>query len=112
MDFNAGVIVEGNVLKELLDNGNQQLPTQWIETDQNEHLIRPGKKHAPTLKSRLVGCGQFEDRQGIRSDSPTCHVEGLNLACSFAACGKLSIKCSDLRNAYFNGAPLDRLLLM
>ena len=95
-----------------MDEGHRPIPTQWNETDQNEHLIRPGVKREPKLKSRLVGCGQFEDRRGIRSDSPTCDVEGLNLVCSFAACEKLRIKCSDLRNAYFNGEPLGRLLLL
>ena len=41
MDFDAGVIVQGDVVKELLDDGVQMLPTQWMETDQNEHLKRP-----------------------------------------------------------------------
>ena len=31
MDFNAGVTVEGDVLKQLLDEGNKLIPTQWIE---------------------------------------------------------------------------------
>ena len=57
MDFNAGVVVEGQILKELLDDGNQLLPTQWIENDQNDHLRRPGVKHDPDYKSRLVACG-------------------------------------------------------
>ena len=39
-------------------------------------------------------------------------LKGLNLVCIFADCEGLRIKCSDLRNAYFNGEPLDRLLLM
>ena len=84
MDFNAGVIVEGEILKQLLDKGNQQLPTQWIETDQNDHLKRPGVKHVPDYKSRLIACGQFEDCKGIRTDSPTADVEALNLICSFS----------------------------
>ena len=101
MDFNAGVVVEGKILKELLDDGNQLLPTQWIETDQNDHLKRPGVAHDPDYKSRLVACGQFEDCAGIRSDAPTVDVEGLNLICSFAACNKLRLKGADIRNAYF-----------
>ena len=62
------------------------LPTQWIETDQNDHLKRPGVVHVPDLKSRLVACGQFENCPGLRTDSPTVDVEGLNLVSSFAAC--------------------------
>ena len=112
MDFNAGVIVEGEVLSQLLNEGNKMLPTQWIETDQNDHLKRPGVAHTPEYKSRLVACGQFEETEGIRTDSPTADVEALNLVCSFAACGKLKIKCADIRNAYFNAEPLDRLMLL
>ena len=66
----------------------------------------------PEFKSRLVACGHLEDRRGIRADSPTCDVEGLNLVCSMAASDSLRIRCSDLKNAYFNGEPLDRVLLL
>ena len=50
--------------------------------------------------------------EGIRTDSPTVDVEGLNLLCSFASCKKLRIKAADIRNAYFNAEALDRLLLL
>ena len=110
--FGASVKIEGDTLQELLQEGHHPIPTQWIDTDKNEHLKRPGAAHESEMKSRLVACGQFENRQGIRSDSPTADVEGLNIVCSFAACNHLRIRCSDLRNAYFNGVPLDRLLLL
>ena len=74
-------------------------------------MKRPGVKHVPDYKSRLVACGQFEDCEEIRTDSPTADVEALNLLCSYAACSKLRIKGADIRNAYFNAEPLDRLLL-
>jgi len=112
MDFNAGVKIEGQQLDNLLSEGHKMIPSQWIETDQNEHLKRPGKIHTPDLKSRLVACGQHEDTRGLRADSPTCDVEGLNLMCSFAACNKIRLKSADLKNAYFHGKPLDRLLLI
>ena len=112
MDFNAGVIIEDQQLSELLDEGHKMIPTQWIETDQKDHLKRAGQYHEPDLKSRLVACGQHEDTKGIRADSPTCDVEGLNLICSFAACKKLKLKTADLKNAYFHGGSLDRLLLL
>ena len=85
LDFGTTVKVQGDTLQELMDEGHKPIPTQWIETDQNEHLKRPGKVHTPKLKSRLVGCGQFEDRRGIRSDSPTWDVEVQNLIFSFVA---------------------------
>ena len=73
------------------------MPTQWIETDKREHMRRAGVKHIPDYKSRFVTCGQFENRHGIRSDSPTCNVEGLYIVCSYAACNNLRLKCSELR---------------
>ena len=110
MDFSAGVVLEKETLDELVAEGHSQLPTQWIETDQNDYLRRPGKPHTPDYKSRLVACGQLENCEGIRADSPTCDVEGLNLLCSWAACSKLRLDTADIRNAYFNADPMDRLL--
>ena len=64
------------IYSELLDEGHRIIPTQWIETDKAEHRRRSGGEYvAPELKSRLVGCGQFEDTVGIRTDSPTCDIE-------------------------------------
>ena len=83
------VRVDGEVLDELINEGHKPVPMQWIEVEKNQHLMRPGKQHEPKMKSRLVTCGQLEDCTGIRSDSPTADVEGLNLVCSFAACRKL-----------------------
>ena len=38
-------------------------PTQWVETDKNAHKRRANKEVAPELKSRLVGCGNFEEQK-------------------------------------------------
>ena len=48
LDFGTTVKVQGDTLRELMDEGHRPIPTQWIETDQNEHLKRPGK---PILRS-------------------------------------------------------------
>ena len=112
MDFDAGVVIQGEILENLLNDGVPMLPTQWIETDENDHLRRPGVGHEAVTKSRLVACGQYENREGLRTDSPTASVEALNLICSFAACKKLKIKIADIKNAYFNADPIDRLLLL
>ena len=114
MDFDAGVIVQGEALDDLMNEGYPTIPTQWIETDKNAHLIRQGKEHMhnPEYKSRMVACGHMEDSKGIRADSPTCATEGFNLICSFAACKKFRLKTGDLTNAYFTADPLDRLILM
>ena len=55
------------------------IPTQWIDTDKNEHIKREGKKHTPLYKGRLVASG---DRTVLFRDpvnSPTAEVEALNL---------------------------------
>ena len=111
MDFNAGIIVQGQCLDELIQEGYPTIPTQWIETDKRAHLIRKGKEHehVPEYKSRLVACGHLEDSKGIRADPPT---EGFNLICFFAACNGLPLKTADLTNAYFKADPQDRLILM
>ena len=40
LGFGATVKVQGDTLRELMDEGHRPIPTQWIETDQNEHLAR------------------------------------------------------------------------
>ena len=96
MEFNAGQLIRGDLLKELLSDGHRLIPTQWIETDKNAHLHKLGKYVKAELKSRLVGCGQFEDTTDLRTDSPTCELEALNLICSFAACSGYVLKCGDI----------------
>ena len=76
----------GQEFKDLLNEGHQLVPIQWIETDKNEHKRREGGPHVPPeLKSRLVASGNFEETPGIRTDSPTCDLEGLNLKIAWAA---------------------------
>ena len=38
LDFGASVKIQGQVLHELLGEGHKPIPTQWIDTDKNEHL--------------------------------------------------------------------------
>ena len=97
IDFNVTVKVQGEILDELIQEGHQMIPSQWIETDKKAHLKRPGFEHLhePEFKSRLVACGHVEDAEDIRADSLTCSTEGFNLICSFAACRKLRLKSAD-----------------
>ena len=89
------------------------IPTQWIEIDKNEHLRRAdGLKVAPQYKSILVVRGDLEESLGIRTDSPTCELEGLRLIISWAAGTKNILKCADITSAYFQGQELDRLMLL
>ena len=52
---------------------------QWIETDRNAHKRRDDKDIPPDLKSRLVGCGNFDDAEELRTNSPTGDVDAHNL---------------------------------
>ena len=110
--FNAGKIIRGDLLRELIAEGHKLIPTQWIEVDRNAHLRTEGKQVPPDLKSRLVGCGQFEDTLGVRTDSPTCELEGVHLLFSWASSNRLRLKSADVSNAYFQAKPLDRLILL
>ena len=59
-----------------------------------------------------MACGQFEDATGLRTDSPTCDVDGLNLILALAASRGSVVRSADVRNAYFQGKPLERTLLL
>ena len=54
----------------------------------------------------------MEDTEGIRTDLPTCDIEGSNLLFSWAACRRLRLRSADISNAYFQGKELDRILLL
>ena len=42
LDSGATVKVQGELLDELIQEGHQTIPSQWIETDKKAHLKRPG----------------------------------------------------------------------
>ena len=52
--------VEGDELKQLLNEGHKPISTQWIDTDKKKHLKRPGQPHTVKYKSRLVVRGDQE----------------------------------------------------
>ena len=61
VDYKAGIIITGDMLDELLREGYQEIPTQWVEVDKNEHLRKPGGPPVPPkYKSRLVVRGDLE----------------------------------------------------
>ena len=69
--FLAAQIVAGKELQELLREGHEPVPTQWIDTDKNERLKREGQHHEILHKSRLVARGDLEQsHEEIRTDSP------------------------------------------
>ena len=106
------LVIRGKELHDLISQGHKIIPTQWIEVDKNSHLKQSGEYKGPEFKSRLVACGQFEDASDLRTDSPTCDVEGLNLILALAAARTNRIQSADVRNAYFQGKKLERVLLL
>ena len=111
--FNAVYPVSGPELEQLLVQGHKPIPLQWVEIDKNEHERREGGPHvAPMFKSRLVSRGDLEETTGVRTDSPTCDIERLNIPLSWVSCERLTVKSGDITNAYFLGCPIERLILM
>ena len=82
-EFGASVVIDSKQLKELLDEGHQVIPTQWVELDKNynKRLVDPTVEEK--LKSRLVVRGDLE-KGDPRSDSPTASLEAQNMVFSFA----------------------------
>ena len=100
-------------LEELLTQGYKPIPLQWIEIEKNKHTRREGGPHVVPLFNKSIGQrGDLEETIGVRTDSPTFNVKGLNLLLSWASCERLTVKSGDITNAYFQGRPLERLILM
>ena len=62
----------------LIAQGVGCIPMQWIDTDKNEHMRKPGGPYVPPLhKARLMARGDLE--KGVaRNHSPTADQEGLS----------------------------------
>ena len=111
--FNAVNLVSGPELEQLLDQGHKPIPLQWVDIDKNQHKRRLGGPHvAPLFESRLVSRGDLEETTGVRTDYPTCDIEGLNFLLSWVSCERLTAKSGDITNGYFQGCPLERLIFM
>ena len=110
-DFQAAIPLKGQQLKELLDAGHTPIPSKWVDTIKNFHeRLKPD--YDPEFKSRLVSCGNFEDSADVRTDAPTSDLETHALVSAFAASNGVPVESSDIRNAYFQAEPIDRVVLM
>ena len=71
-NFNAGVILTDEEVRQLTEEGFEIFPMQWIEVDKVAHLRRDSDCASvrAKYKSRLVGFGNFETKEGLRTDSP------------------------------------------
>ena len=60
----------------------------------------------------MVACGNFEGECGVRTDSPASDIETHAMVCAFAASEGVPVQGSDIKNAYFQALPIDRIVLM
>ncbi|CAE7200469.1 GIP [Symbiodinium sp. CCMP2592] len=110
-DFSAAIILDDAQYDELIREGHQVIPTQWVELDKNHNKRLLDPTVEANYKSRLVVRGDLE-KGDPRSDSPTASIEAQNLVFSFSASRKVKIKSLDVTNAYFQGEEIDRVLLL
>ena len=102
--FNAAVVMSKAEVDQLVKEGVTIQPMQWVETDKNAHKRRPNGPYVePLLKSRLVGCGNYEETDGLRTDSPAGDVDAHNVIFSWCAAHHVRIKSADISNAYLQG---------
>ena len=113
MSFNAGVILTDKEVRQLTEAGCEICPTQWIEVDKNAHLRRDNDYVSvpAKYKGRLVGCGNFETTEGLRTDAPAGNVDSHNIVRSWCAQAHVSIHACDFTNGFFQGQEIDRILL-
>ena len=110
-DFQAAIPLKGKELSDLLEAGHVPIPSKWVDTIKNTHE-KHKPDYVPEFKSRLVSCGNFEDAEGLRTDAPTSDIETHALVAVFAACHGVPLFSSDIKNAYFQAMPIDRIVIM
>ena len=110
--FGAVVPLTPDQVQALDAEGPQIIPSKWVDVDKAQYKKGRDPNYQPQYKSRLVSCGNFECSDGLRSDSPTADIEVHNLICCWCAAHELDLHSADVTSAYFQGRPLDRVLLM
>ena len=83
---------------------------KWVDTIKNIHEQHK-PDFEPEFKSRLVGCGNFEDATCVRTDAPTSDLETHSIVAAFAVAEGVPPQSSDIRNAYFQALPIDRIVI-
>ena len=111
LSFGAARIISKAEAKQLVARGAEELPTQWIERDNNEFKRLKDEHVEPDMKSRLVARGDLS-KVWARSDSPTADKEAVFLVFSFAASRRLRLKSGDLDHGYFQGERLSTPLIL
>ena len=92
-----------DAVEEVNDVGQYRIPIRWVVT---RHEI--DGKNQP-LKARLCVRGDLEDDKDlVRSDSPTAGKESLKLALMIAANEGFAAKSADVKAAYLQGLEMSR----
>ena len=61
-----------------------------------------------------MGCVtlRMQPAYGVRTDAPTSDLETRSIVAAYAACIGVPTQSSDIRNAYFQALPIDRIVIM
>ena len=102
-EFQVAIPLKGKELSDLLEAGH-------VDTIKNIHE-KQKPDHVPEFKSRLVSCGNFEDAEGVCTDAATSDIETHALVEVFAVCHGVPLFSSDIKNAYFQAMPIDRIVI-
>ena len=105
--FNAENISTGKETRQLTDASRKTYPMQRVDLQgDNDHVCVPAEH-----KGRLVGHGDFETTEGLRSDPPAGNVIFHNIFCSWCAHAHVSIHSCEFTNGYSQEQEIDRILL-
>ena len=103
--------------QQYVEQGSEALPSQFIITDKNEHMIAQARNEKERvaiqkkIKARLVARGDLQHIFG-RTDSPTADKEGMFIVFPFASSRNLKIRSADLDHGYFQGERLSKPVIM
>ena len=86
--------------------GLEIIPSRWVDTDKSE------VGEAPEFKSRLVGRGDLEKGNNLRTDSPTSSQLFLNVIISYAASTQRRLRGGDISAAFLQGTWINRPLAL
>ena len=113
MRFNAVDILTDEETRQLTDASREAYPMQRVDTDKNAHLRRDNDYDCVLAKhkGRLVGYGDIETTEGLRTDPLAGDVDSPNIFCSWCAQAHVSIHSCDFTNGYSQGQEIDRILL-
>ena len=93
------------VFEEVEDNGQRSISTRWIITEKI-------KNEQSVIKARLVARGYEEDTEMLQTDSPTCSREAIRMLIATASSNNWCCHTVDVKSAYLQGDPIQRLLFL